>query len=274
MNEANTSDAEIDEILRRIRSEVARRNASQSNFPANKRVIPHFNRVCGRNPTEPGALTEDGNVIARPASVHVQLVNNGIRPMEASFRPNLDGRYHVKDLLRYNDREFIRAAYLAILRRPADEKGLDDYLRLLRAGREKAAILESLCDSLEGRRAGSTITGLRWRSAVASVVRLPFLGWLIRLAAAIFELPNARLRERVLEGRIRAMIERDRDHWFESLNVLNRALRELEIGINEVVAYTESKFVDSGREKVDSPVSDIEIKVNDLRASTDLNPRS
>jgi hypothetical protein len=251
MNEANTSDDEIDRILERIRSEVARRNAVQSNFPANKHVMQHFNPISSRNPTGSGAfLTGNSDDIARPAPVHVQLVNTGFRPREVSFRPNLDGRYRLKDLLRYEDREFIQAAYLAILRRPADEKGLDDYLRLLRAGREKAAILGSLRASLEGRRAASTITGLRWHTAIANVARLPFLGWFIRLAVAVFELPNARLRERVLEGRIHAINERDRARSLESLNVINRALRDLEEGVNEVAAYTKSKVSEGTNGKV------------------------
>jgi hypothetical protein len=263
MNETITSDAEIDRILERIRSEVARRNAVQSNFPANTRVMQHFNPLSRRYPTGSGLLTGNGGNNARPAPFHVQLVNTNFPSNKTSFRPNLDGRYHLTDLLSYDDREFIHAAYLAILRRPADEKGLADYLRLLRAGREKTAILESLHDSLEGRRAGSTITGLRWHSAIASAVRLPFLGWLIRLAVAILELPNARLRERVFEGRIRAMIERDRDRSLESLTVINRALRDLEEAVNAVTAYNESLVHDDVHGKVISSVGKNQHTIND-----------
>jgi hypothetical protein len=262
MNEAST-DAEIDRIIRRIRLEVARRNAGQSDSPVSLRATRKPKQANGQSPVGPAVLTEHGDDNERPAALSVQLLNVGFRPNETSFRPNLEGRYRLEDLLRYDDREFVHAAYLAILRRPADKKGFDDYLRLLRAGRQKAAILENLRASPEGRRAGSTVTGLRLHNAIANIACLPFLGWLIRLVVAIFELPNARLRERALEGRIHVLLERDRDRLLESVDVINRALRDLKDAVNDVVAETTSGEHDRAHGTIKSPAGKIQHATDD-----------
>ena len=54
--------------------------------------------------------------------------------LQPTFEPAADNHYHVDDLLKYHDREFIWNAYRAILKRAPDERGLADFLSLLRVG--------------------------------------------------------------------------------------------------------------------------------------------
>ena len=49
-----------------------------------------------------------------------------------SFEIPIKQRYHINEFLIYDDLEFVLNAYRGILRREADETGLDIYLTLLR----------------------------------------------------------------------------------------------------------------------------------------------
>jgi len=144
----------IDEILIRLRAELTR--SADSMYPR----------------AEADAQRRVDTYSAKSA-IQTRL---DIHQFVPSFHPNVEGRYHAKDLLKFNDREFILVAYLAVLRRPADMKGLEDYLRTLRAGRLKASILGSLKCSTEGRRAAVQIKGLWWRQAIGDVWRVDLLG--------------------------------------------------------------------------------------------------
>ena len=44
--------------------------------------------------------------------------------LQPAFEPSADNRYHLNDLLKYHDRDFIWNAYRAILKREPDETGL------------------------------------------------------------------------------------------------------------------------------------------------------
>src|SRR5688572_25058503 len=59
-----------------------------------------------------------------------------IRPitLQPQFHPNSEDTYHVNDLLKFNDRQFVQNAYRAILKRPADEAGYSGFIEGLRSG--------------------------------------------------------------------------------------------------------------------------------------------
>jgi SAM-dependent methyltransferase/uncharacterized coiled-coil protein SlyX len=112
------------------------------------------------------------------------------------FRTKVDNHYHVNDLLQYHDREFIRNAYRAILKRGPDEAGLRGYLEPLRSGDlNKIDVLARLRYSAEGVQRHSVIEGLRFAALIRRLGRTPVLGYLFQMLIGILRLPSS-IRER------------------------------------------------------------------------------
>jgi len=109
--------------------------------------------------------------------------------LQPAVPPSPDGRYRLSDLLGYYDDTFIRAAYLAVLKREPDAAGFDQHLRDLRAGVSKVEILKALLRTPEGRAAGADIEGLRVRPILDGLARWPLLGRFVRTAIAVWNLP-------------------------------------------------------------------------------------
>jgi hypothetical protein len=111
----------------------------------------------------------------------------------------------VSTLLAFDGTEFIDQAYSRILGRAPDESGRDHFLRELRSGKSKHAILQILADSPEGVNAGMELDE-RYRGP-GRLARIPVLGRigsfisdLIRMPSTVIELQrqlNAALAMRV-----------------------------------------------------------------------------
>jgi hypothetical protein len=117
------------------------------------------------------------------------------------------------DVVRWRDADFVRACYEAILRREPDPAGFALYLGEVRAGRSRVEIAAGFAGSEEGRRAGVAIAGLaaaRWRLRLA---RLPVLGYLLRLAAAIALLPRAQRQREATEAYFAAQVAIAAARW-------------------------------------------------------------
>ena len=102
-------------------------------------------------------------------------------------------------LLRFQDIQFIEAAYWAIFRRAPDSDGLTYYLSRLRSGARKLQILGELKSSEEARTAGIEIPGLRAALRRQRLSKVPLLG---RLAGIGFKLEgdsDVEVRSRVAE---------------------------------------------------------------------------
>ena len=111
--------------------------------------------------------------------------------------------YHVNDLLKYHDRDFVRNAYRAILNRDPDEAGFRDNLNLLRSGAfNKIDILASLRYSDEGKFNGVNVSGLRFPSTIRALERVPVFGYLLQLALAFVRLPFMVRSQREFQGYI------------------------------------------------------------------------
>jgi len=135
--------------------------------------------------------------------------------------PN-DNTYHVNDLLKYHDRDFIRNAYRAILKRKPDEAGFRHNLELLQSGvYNKIDILASLRFSDEGKRSGVIIEGLRLPATIRTLERLPVLGYLIQLLIALIRLPSMVRSQREFQGYIVAQQLSIADHVNETQRVAN-----------------------------------------------------
>ncbi len=75
--------------------------------------------------------------------------------LQPRFEPAADDTYSATELLRFHDREFVRNAYWAILKRAPDPEGEAHYLNGLRSGRiRKIEILGKLRYGAEGRAQG------------------------------------------------------------------------------------------------------------------------
>src|ERR1700722_11173818 len=82
----------------------------------------------------------------------------------------------LQSLLQCQDRQFVEAAYMTILKRRPDIDGFNFYLARLRSGVRKIQILSEIGASPEARVAAVELPGLRdalWRQ---KFVRIPLLG--------------------------------------------------------------------------------------------------
>ena len=105
-------------------------------------------------------------------------------------------------LLHFQDKQFVEAAYWAILRRAPEPEGLTYYLTRLRSGARKLQILGELSSSEEAYKAGIEIPGLRPALRMQRLSKVPLLG---RLAGFGFKLEgdsDIEVRSRVAEQQV------------------------------------------------------------------------
>ena len=110
--------------------------------------------------------------------------------LQPEFTPSDTNRYHLNELLQYHDRDFVRNAYRALLKREPDDAGYNHYLEGLRSGGfTKQDIIVILRASPEGRNKGVQIDGLRLPVLRRTLYRIPGLRYLVQLLMALVRLP-------------------------------------------------------------------------------------
>ncbi|MBD0371192.1 MAG: methyltransferase domain-containing protein [Pyrinomonadaceae bacterium] len=125
------------------------------------------------------------NSVASPLQISLSKIDAEEEPVPLS-----GDDYHVNDLLKYHDKEFVRNAYRAVLKREADDSGYNHYLDSLRSGRyNKIDILAALRYSHEGRERNVTVKGLSFPATLRRLYRIPALGYFIQLVVALARLP-------------------------------------------------------------------------------------
>jgi FkbM family methyltransferase len=102
------------------------------------------------------------------------------------FKINPDGLYDLDEFQRLYDRNFVYAAYVAILRREPDAVGETYYLERVRKGVSKVKILAQIEESPEAKKYKTLITGLRFAIVLEKICSIPVVGRLI--LATIFML--------------------------------------------------------------------------------------
>ncbi len=208
----------LDEIMYRIRQEVAQRNLQLENNSSIKASSESRSQYLWPYVEQHEALqlTEQDSPIEQKAT------------------------YLLSDFLRYHDEEFIHNAYYGILRRPADTKGLTDFLKAYRDGTlSKLEILGRLRYSKEGRKHGVRVHGLLPRFAIRTSYHIPLLGYLIALGAAIARLPISS-RER---------------QQFEALTFARQRQQAEFIGLRAMLNKLDEKISSIGGSKADSRVA-------------------
>jgi SAM-dependent methyltransferase len=197
---APSSEPEIDiqEIKSGIQRAVARRQAAgQTSFiNASARLLELLSR-------ELSSLAE---VSSSAAESQFRL--------QPEFIPNSDDHYHVRDLLKYHDRDFVWNAYRALIKREPDREGLSAFLEKLRSGQfNKIDVLARLRFSPEGRRNQVTIDGLRLPATIRRLYRVPVIGYVVELIVGVARLPSLIRNQRQIESHLIAQQERLADHY-------------------------------------------------------------
>ncbi|HVF27264.1 MAG TPA: DUF4214 domain-containing protein, partial [Pyrinomonadaceae bacterium] len=179
MNRVIESEINVEELMGRIRAAAAAKRESDGD----------------RVKTDVSAILRDlrasSVVIAAPTVGHFAAEPLAVEApsLQPSFAPRPDKRYHVNDLLLYHDKEFVRAAYRAVLRREPDDEGYNHTLDGLRAGRlTKMDILIGLRRSPEGVDKNVRLDGLS-SPLLRKLYRLPALGYLFQLIVGLKGLP-------------------------------------------------------------------------------------
>jgi 2-polyprenyl-3-methyl-5-hydroxy-6-metoxy-1,4-benzoquinol methylase len=159
----------IDDIMRRVRAEVARRRIRRVGTGESPKVRPFVLSMPDWAPAVPRLQRKD--------------------------------RYHLSELLAYSDADFIDAASLAILRRSADEPAFNRFLAPLRNGAlTKISILQTLMASPEGQAGGVQIDGMFLPSLLERLRRKKFLGPVFGWAHALLRLEKSAIRQAQLDA--------------------------------------------------------------------------
>jgi SAM-dependent methyltransferase len=172
--------------------------------------------------------------LKRPPRVTTTFATSAPPPTGSSQRLNLSPEfttenattYHVNDLLKYQNRDFVRNAYRAILKREPDSAGFRHNLQLLQSGVfNKIDILASLRYSEEGKCTGVTINGLRFPATVRSLERIPVIGYLLQLLIGLVRLPAMIRSQREFQGYIMAQQSLIADYFNDAQRVVSNDLQ-------------------------------------------------
>lgn len=222
-NQPKEAAPEIDvtELMAKIRDAVARREAEGKTSFIN--ASAELYKVLSSDSVFCDNLSARES-IAEPTSAPLERFPQ-LR-LQPEFSVHADGRYHVNDLLKYHDSEFIWNAYRALVKREPDEEGYRGHLERLRSGRRnKIDILASLHRSPEGKRANISIEGLTVPAMIRRLYRLPIIGYLLELTMALARLPVLVRSQRQLESHLVAQQDRIASHFTQInqqlLNMIN-----------------------------------------------------
>ena len=215
MISTNNPEINVEELMQRIRAEVAQRKAVSCNA--------ENEAVAGTSQIPEGVRKPSGRELPGVAFSLPELAPMAVQP---EFHPKPDGRYHINDLLCYHDEAFINAAYRSVLRRFPDTDGYLHFLNMLRSGCTKIDILGRLRYSQEGREAGTQISGLVVPFLLQQVYRIPVLGRFFQIFSAIWHLPHLERNQRTFENHVIILMEQAQKHFCESCKALNKSLAQ------------------------------------------------
>jgi len=120
------------------------------------------------------------------------------RPLNEFFIKN---KYNIDELLKYDDKEFIKVAYKTILKRDPDTEGFNYYLNKYREGEfSKKDIIFSLRFSKEGREKGVKIEGIFPGAIFSFLKRIKFFGKVFNTLKVFFKLSDLEKRVNVFDN--------------------------------------------------------------------------
>ncbi len=167
MIETAPPEVNVEELMRRIREEVARRKALPSNLHT---PVP--------------SVYPSATIGGIAASISLPRLPVTPALLEAKKR------YVLADFLNFHDEDFIRTVYRYVLGREPDAHAMEHYLNGLRTGAfSKVEVLGRIRYSPEGRARKVRIRGLILPFASRMVGRLPIFGYFWRWAKFFVRLP-------------------------------------------------------------------------------------
>ena len=183
----------VDEIMQKIREEVARRKKVVSQVSEeNQKINQPFKGdiiIPQKQETWVWKLVKKVQHKLQKFPFYQLLYS-----VAAKFKGFIPKRYefvNLNDLLPYQDEDFIRNAYRAILKREPDTDGFNDWLSRLRNGQlNKIEILGGISRSEEGHKRNVKIKGLWLRHLINKSYKIPVAGYFIRVLTAIMNLPK------------------------------------------------------------------------------------
>jgi SAM-dependent methyltransferase len=192
----NNPEINVEELMQRIRAEVAERKTASCKPGSHAAVEkPRFSAGVDKTSDE-----------ANPPFMF-NLPEYSPFAVQSAFQPKSDGKYHVNDLICYHDQTFVDIAIRTVLCRPPDKDGNQHYLEMLRNGCAKVDILGRLRYSKEGRAAGIKISGLVLPFLLYQVCRIPVFGRFVQILSAIWHSPHLERNQRKLENDTNLLME-------------------------------------------------------------------
>ena len=160
-----------------------------------------------------------------------------LEPLKWEHLPeDLDKKqYEINDFLKYHDKEFVRFAYKAILKREPDPSGYDNYLSKLRSGKlDKIDIVVSICKSPEGRSKGVKVKNINYYYLRCGIKRIPILSYFISWINTLLKLPkrikNLEIENKYFYGKISDYIE----EIDNKIHAINLNLEKIQSRFNEL----------------------------------------
>lgn len=140
---------------------------------------------------------------------------------QPTFEQNKSGVYDLDDFASLYDRNFVRAAYLAILRREPDPDGERHYVKQVRAGVAKDEILDDILKSKEARQYKTFIRGLKSASVVRKICRIPLFGQIFFAMLFLFDIKNHLQDLRALENHVIRIAEESHERYRDQIKKMH-----------------------------------------------------
>jgi len=135
-------------------------------------------------------------------------------------------------LVALHDQEFIEQAFLQVLGRKADAEGLAHYLKKLREGEDKRAILTRLRYSSEGRQQARSFNAganLRLTRLKERLFRVPLLGRCFSSVSVLLGLPSYRRHENAQFNHLHRLADQWREQFEEQQRVITRLQKKADV---------------------------------------------
>lgn len=193
-------------IMARVRAEIARRRAGDTNIGRDGREAP---------------VGEFTLPTWQPAAARLAD----------------QSRYVLSDFLRFDDEDFVDIVYSKLLRRPADPAGREGYVTALRSGvLSKVEILGSIRFSEEGRERAVHVDGLLLPYKLHHLRHRRVIGWFVGMTLAIARLPRLAWRLQGMEASAAREAQQLGRLMDRSARDIERQFAELDSAINAVRA--------------------------------------
>ena len=144
--------------------------------------------------------------------------------------------YEYHDFTKYHDKEFIQNIYKALLKRDADESGLNQYLHLLRSGqRTKNEIITSLRFSKEGKIHNIKLLRAKRRYIKYVIARIPVVGKIYNVISSLLTIDEKMRGVYEYEAYTNIRFIEQKKELIELQNDINHTINNLNKQLKETV---------------------------------------